>query len=417
MTKERTPRIYSFQEHQIAPHHIDSHAYYIIQKLKSKGFEAYLVGGGVRDLLLKQVPKDFDISTSAKPEEVRKIFHNCILIGRRFRLAHLRFGKQIIEVATFRAGDAASEDLIIQDNVFGTPEEDALRRDFTINGLFYDVEKSEIIDFVDGVKDAEKKLLKTIGDPILRFRQDPVRMIRLLKFKARFDFEIEDKTFKALKECKEEIVKSSQARILEELFQMLKSGSSAKFFKLLYETGLLDLLLPKIAKNFKTGSDILNFLKAADNFILKHGKDCLEKATLFTLLVFPLIEQHLRSLNRPRIHLGFIFNEAREIIHQTFAPFFVLARNTKSDMLNIILNQFRFTPLFIEPYKNIRLPHDPYFGTAFQTFHLRCQLNKDLLPIYTKWHEAYVNHQKSNPHLEQKLQNRHKRRRRKRKNR
>ena len=405
-------KIYPFEEHKIAPQHIDSHAYYIIKKLKSKGFEAYLVGGGVRDLLLKQVPKDFDISTSAKPEEIRKIFNNCILIGRRFRLAHIRFGRKIIEVATFRSGDAASEELITHDNEWGSPQEDALRRDFTINGLFYDVEDSTIIDYVGGMEDAKKKTLNTIGEATLRFRQDPVRMIRLLKFKARFDFAIEEKTLKALKKSKNEIMKSSQARILEELSRMLQSGASAKFFKLLEESGLLALLLPKISEHLKTSTSILRLLHEADAFILKHGKESLEKGTLFTLLVFTLIENRLKEMAQTeKVHLGIIMGKAKEIINQTFSPFFLLSRNLKAAMISIIVNQFRFTPLHTKSYKKIHLPHDPFFSLAFQFFHLRSSLNKEFIPIYTQWHEAYVNYQKKHPHLEDRTNRRPRRRR------
>ena len=209
------PKIYTIDHHQISPDKIDQHAFYVIQKLREAGHKAYLVGGGVRDLLLSQSPKDFDVSTSAKPEEIRSLFRNAILIGRRFRLAHVRFGKKVIEVATFRAGETGTAELIVRDNVWGTEEEDVLRRDFTINGLFYNPESGEVIDYVGGYPDLEKRILRTIGEPEVRFSQDPVRMIRLLKFCARFNFEIERPTFEALLNCKKEILKSSSARVLE----------------------------------------------------------------------------------------------------------------------------------------------------------------------------------------------------------
>ena len=239
------PKIYYFKNHDILPKKIDKHAYYIVEKLKQKGHKAYIVGGSVRDLLLKQIPKDFDISTSAKPEEIKKIFKSSLLIGKRFRLAHVRFGRKIFEVATFRSGDIESSTLILENNIWGGEEEDALRRDFTINGLLYDPEKQIMLDYVGGFEDAKKKVLKTIGEPKIRFIQDPVRMIRLLKFKARFNFKIDQNANNALKKCKNEITKCSQARILEELLRMLQSGASEKFFFLLQENGLLLPLLPK----------------------------------------------------------------------------------------------------------------------------------------------------------------------------
>src|SRR6185503_17825507 len=208
---------YSFEEHGLSLQHIDLDALYVMEKLRAAGFVAYLVGGSVRDLLLNQKPKDFDISTSAQPEEIKKLFRNCILIGRRFRLAHIRFGKKTLEVSTFRSGATESDELIVRDNVWGSPEEDATRRDFTINGLFYDPATQEVIDYVDGYDDLQKKTLRTIGQPYIRFRQDPVRMLRLLKFQARFGFNVDSPSQIALVECRAEIVKSAPARILEEL--------------------------------------------------------------------------------------------------------------------------------------------------------------------------------------------------------
>ena len=202
------PKIYHVDEHQIAPDEIDKHAFYVIHRLREAGHIAYLVGGGVRDLLLKQRPKDFDVSTSAKPEEIKALFRNAILIGRRFRLAHIRFGKKVIEVSTFRAGATEEAGLIVRDNEWGSEEQDVLRRDFTINGLFYDPESQKVIDYVDGYPDLEKRMLRAIGQPDIRFTQDPVRMIRLIKFSARFHFDIHRPTLEALLNCKGEILKS-----------------------------------------------------------------------------------------------------------------------------------------------------------------------------------------------------------------
>lgn len=224
------PKIYSVSEHVIDQSLIDPDALLTINKLREAGHTAYLVGGGVRDLLLKRAPKDFDISTSALPEQVKQVFHrNCILIGRRFRLAHVRFGHKILEVSTFRSGENDS-DLILQDNKWGSAQEDVLRRDFTINGLYYDPSNHTIIDYVGGWEDIQKNMLRTIGDPYIRFKQDPVRMIRLLKFRARFGLDIDMESRKALVNCRDEIVKSSPARVLEEIFRMLESGASAPFF-------------------------------------------------------------------------------------------------------------------------------------------------------------------------------------------
>ena len=184
------PKIYSKKEHGISIDLFDSDALYAICKLQQAGFQAYVVGGSIRDLLLGHIPKDFDISTSARPEQIKSLFQRqCLLIGRRFRLAHLRFGSKVIETSTFRSGEN-SDSLILRDNTWGSEEEDVIRRDFTMNALFYDPSREIIIDYVGGVEDIHKKILRSIGNPWVRFKQDPVRMLRCLKFQARFNCHI-----------------------------------------------------------------------------------------------------------------------------------------------------------------------------------------------------------------------------------
>ncbi len=382
------PKIYSFKEHEISSKNIDSHVFEIIEKLKKNGFTSYLVGGSVRDLLLKQVPKDFDISTQATPEEIKKLFRNCILIGKRFRLAHIRFGSKVYEVSTFRRGDISTSELILRDNEWGSEVDDAIRRDFTINGLFYDTETQNIIDYVGGVEDAKKKILRVIGDPTIRFLQDPVRMIRLLKFKARFDFNIDEETLKALDKCKDEITKSSQARILEELFRMLQSGSAERFFSLLHEYGLLNRLLPKVSNNFTQTDAILKLLKQADIYICKHSNDLLERPILASCLVFPILENTIS--HHPFAHLGAIAEEASKLITGIFSPFFLLPRKLKQMMMSILINQFRFTP-HAKTRPRLRIPRDQFFPLALKFLKLRCMDKSELLSTYSLWHEYLIN--------------------------
>ena len=221
-------------------------------RLGRKGFTAYLVGGGVRDLILGRTPKDFDVSTNATPSQIRKIFQNCFLIGRRFRLAHIHFDGKIIETATFRRCPDQDEDngelYVFRDNCYGTPEEDALRRDFTINGLFYEVERFSIIDHVGGLSDIQNRLIRSIGDPNIRFREDPVRMIRAVRFASRLDFRIEPATYNAILRHHGEILKASPPRVFDELLKLFAFGAGEKAFRLLYKTGLLHDLLPEIAE-------------------------------------------------------------------------------------------------------------------------------------------------------------------------
>ena len=253
------PRILSRPEHNISRKNIDADAIKVLYRLKNAGFVAYLVGGGVRDLLLERAPKDFDIGTSAHPQQVRKLFRNCFIVGRRFRLAHVRFGRKVIEVSTFRraAEPEQGDHLIRRDNTFGTPEEDAFRRDFTVNALFYDIATFSVIDWVSGLEDLTARVIRTIGDPALRFREDPVRMLRAVALAARLDFTIDPDTAEAIRFLRGEIVRSSPARILEELYKILRQGRSQKTFEMLHDYGLLAYLLPEADRAIADGGQAL----------------------------------------------------------------------------------------------------------------------------------------------------------------
>jgi poly(A) polymerase len=259
----------------IAKERVDPDAAKVVKRLTRSGHQAYLVGGGVRDLLLGQKPKDFDIATSARPHEVRALFRNCRVIGRRFRLAHVLFsGGKIIEVATFRRdprdGDAppvstiddgdgmrlvpgartVDEDtdlLIRHDNAFGEPHEDALRRDFTINGLFYDLERDEVIDYVGGVRDVRARVVRTIGDPAIRFREDPIRILRAIKFCARLDLGLDPELYDALIDQRQTVGRASPPRTFEEILRLLRGGAAHRSFYLLWDSGLLSLLIPELS--------------------------------------------------------------------------------------------------------------------------------------------------------------------------
>lgn len=395
------PKVYSIEQHLISPDKIDQHAFYVIEKLKNAGHKAYLVGGGVRDLLLNVKPKDFDISTSAKPEEIRALFRNAILIGRRFRLAHVRFGKKIIEVSTFRSGEIESSDLIVRDNEWGSEEEDVLRRDFTINGLFYDPHSGAVIDYVEGYPDLEKRILRTIGQPEARFSQDPVRMIRLIKFCARFNFEIDTPTFEALLSCRKEIVKSSSARVFEELLRMLESGSSKAFFHLLKEYGLLSALLPELAHFLETKADALTLqlLGEMDSEIRKGMAPLPDRALLLSLLIFPLLNHYLkdRIKTEPKPpHLGQIESIALYVIDCVFLPFFKLPRRMRAVMAFILTSQYRFIPLDGRSVRHPRIPKDSLTPLALQLLQLRAAVDPELLPQYTLWTQAsYQSHEPS----------------------
>jgi poly(A) polymerase len=283
---------------------LDPDAVKIVRRLTRFDHRAYLVGGCVRDLLLDRKPKDFDVGTSATPRQMKRLFRNCRIIGRRFRLAHIYFqhGK-IIEVATFRArdvddtADAKGKDLLIrEDNVFGTPEEDALRRDFTINALFYDVTKGNVIDHADGLGDLRQRLVRTIGDPAIRFREDPVRILRAIKFAARLDFKIEKRTLAALQQASREIEKAASPRVLEEIARFGREGAARRSFELLRDTRVLETILPEVAAacaaESKAWDLLLRLLERTDRERRRDERP-IRVGETFTLLVLPMLARPL----------------------------------------------------------------------------------------------------------------------------
>ncbi len=285
------PTIIPRNHHSISRKWISPNAVKVLYRLKERGYYAYLVGGSVRDLLLGREPKDFDVATDATPNEVKKIFRNCRLIGRRFRLAHIHFHDEIIEVATFRssvmdepevpAGDPGTppappepaeavqiqagspeviplpkqrpprmlkteDGMILRDNVFGTPEEDAIRRDFTVNALFYNIADFSVIDYVGGMQDLSEGMIRLIGDPVVRFTEDPVRMVRAVRFAALLGFEIEPATLQALLDLRDRVALASPSRMYEEVLKLFLKGEGEKTYQLLRTTGLFGVIFPSL---------------------------------------------------------------------------------------------------------------------------------------------------------------------------
>lgn len=274
--------------------HLDLDVVKALRRLSRQGYTAYLVGGGVRDLLLGRRPKDFDIATDARPPEVRRIFRNSRVIGRRFRLVHILYpGGKIIECATFRRDPESGfeilpfeeakgvdnvsrgavrlaplraeyddeDDLLIRhDNHFGLPHEDAIRRDFTINGLFYDIERAEVIDYVGGMPDLERGVVRTIGDPGVRFREDPVRILRAIKFSARLDMGIDRAVCKAMIEHRAELHKAAKPRVLEEILRLLRGGAAHRSIFLTLDLGVLEEILPALAESLESSRDMAKYV-------------------------------------------------------------------------------------------------------------------------------------------------------------
>ena len=243
------PLVIERSDHPISRKNLDQDAVRILYRLKRNGYEAYVVGGAVRDMLQGEIPKDVDIATNARPWEIRDLFHNSRTIGRRFRIVHVFFGDKNIEVSTLRRQIEVADDeddlYVEEDNAWGDVESDAFRRDFTINALFYDINDFSLIDYVGGVQDIEDQVIRCIGDPAVRFQEDPVRMLRAIKFAARFGFHIEEETAAAMRSYAEEILKASQPRVTEELFRIIGQRNGKQGLLLLREFGFVDVLWPE----------------------------------------------------------------------------------------------------------------------------------------------------------------------------
>lgn len=403
---------------QIRLEQIDPDALRVVQRLLRYQHKAYLVGGCVRDLLLGRKPKDFDVATSATPNDIRRTFRNCRIIGRRFRLAHVFFGRKIIETATFRAnprtaeddaGESASEEnaaanattaataattegpgngagatvvssgngssstsndlLIRRDNVFGTAEEDARRRDFTINGLFFDVEAVQVIDHVGGLPDLEARLVRTIGDPDVRFREDPVRILRAVKFAARCDLTIEPETFRFMMAHKAELAKCAQARVTEEFYRLLRAGAARRSFELLMETGLLEFLLPELAQAWSKEEEdpevkrriqlFWSYLRALDESVLTRDQPPSDAMILATLLLPPL-RKALAPDAPPTQNMA-------QLVAESVQPFFDRLKVSRrdSDLCRQILLALRFLlPGSRARRQRDRLANRPFFQDA-----------------------------------------------------
>lgn len=301
MTLTVVPR----DQHRISRKQISPNALRVLYRLREAGFAAYLVGGAVRDLLLDGHPKDFDVATDASPEQVKQQFRNCRLIGRRFRLAHVHYGQEIIEVATFRGsaddGSGAMELVdgrIVRDNVYGSIEDDAVRRDFTVNALYYSVDDFSVRDYVGGFQDINDRVLRLIGDPERRFREDPVRMLRAARLAAKLEFSIEPTAVAAIGQCKGLLSGAPPARLFDECLKLFLAGRALASFRMLVRLGLVDELFPESARAMRAERSGLALVEAAlDNTDTRIGADKpVTPAFLFAALMWPAVAAEAASL-------------------------------------------------------------------------------------------------------------------------
>ena len=301
-------------DHPVSRREISDNALKVLHRLTSNGYDAYLVGGCIRDIYFDLHPKDFDVATNATPEQVRRLFRNSRVIGRRFKLVHVLFGREMIEVATFRAShDDGSEKnkhgrdkshhsdsgRILRDNVYGSMEDDALRRDFTVNALYYDARDFTVVDFCNGVQDIEDEVLRLIGDPVTRYHEDPVRMLRALRFKAKLDFTIDPATADPIVELGHLLRDIPSARMFDEILKLLQSGNGVKTFELLEDYGLLRHLFPATDSCLEDQDEfcealIFSALRSTDKRIARDRP--VTPAFLFAALLWGPLQRQLKDL-------------------------------------------------------------------------------------------------------------------------
>ncbi len=306
------PRVLGRDQHSISRKHINSNALKVLYRLHKGGYQAHLVGGGVRDLLLGHQPKDFDVATDATPEQVRELFRNCRLIGRRFRLAHVVFGRDVVEVATFRADhDAVDDDdsadvvrqddgRILRDNVFGTIEEDAFRRDFTVNALYYDISRFAVLDYTGALADLEARRLRLIGDPAARYREDPVRMLRAARFAAKLGFEVDPDTAAPIAECGPLLRDIPPSRLFDEVLKLFVTGHAQGSMEHLLRLDLLQYLFPGADAALKAGDAGFTALleRALDNTDRRLAADKpVTPAFLYAVLLWPVASARASELH------------------------------------------------------------------------------------------------------------------------
>jgi len=391
-------RIIPRDQHNVSRKDISPNALRVLYRLRDAGFSAHLVGGAVRDLLVGGHPKDFDVATDATPEQVRQQFRNCRLIGRRFRLAHVVFGREIIEVATFRAnvddgsGDRETHEggRLLRDNVYGTIEDDAVRRDFTANALYYAIEDFSVRDYTGGFEDVQNRLMRLIGDPETRYREDPVRMLRAVRLAAKLDFEIEAATAAPIPTLAPLLSESAPARLFEECLKLFLSGHGVESFIRLERHGLLPALLPESAAAMKANRSgalrrmVLEGLRSTDRRVA--NDEPVSPAFLFALLLWPAYCRALIALQAQGVHATEAQRRAadRVTVHQL--NMIALPRRFSLPMQEIWLLQSRLS--LRQPKRVSRMLAHPRFRAAFDFLCLRLTASDEHADDVAFWREA-----------------------------
>jgi poly(A) polymerase len=396
-------QVIPFKEHGVARAQISACALSVTDTLQGKGFDAFVVGGAVRDLLLKREPKDFDVATSATPEQVRGLFRRSRIIGRRFQIVHVMCGRETVEVSTFRAGHEVSDKgddsakgksdehgRILRDNVFGNQQQDATRRDLSINALFYDPSTQQVHDYHGGVADLKKKRLRMIGDPAQRYREDPVRMLRAVRFGAALDFEIDPATRKPIRELADLLSSVPPARLFDEMLKLLLSGHAVETVKRLRKDGLHHGLLPMLDVILEQPLGERFVMLALKNTDLRiRGEKGVSPAFLFATLLWHEVLAAWKPIEAGGVPAIPALYKAMDQVMQMQAEKLAIPRRFGGDMKDIWAMQPRFEQRSgRRPYRLLELPR---FRAGYDFLLLRCEsgeLDKEIGEWWTQFQDA-----------------------------
>ncbi len=380
------------KNHRISKTDISPNALKVLNRLNSEGFEAYLVGGSVRDLLLHKAPKDFDVATNATPNQVRNLFRNARIIGRRFKLVHILYHREIIEVATFRGHEPVEEDhktneegMIIRDNVYGTLEEDAFRRDFTINSLYYNIKDGSIIDFTAGAKDVEQRLIRMIGDPSTRYHEDPVRMLRAIRFSGKLHFELAEETAAPLNQLSSLISNVSGSRLFEEMIKLYQCGEAKRAQEKLELYGLFAKLFTQtsnlLQSNYPASKLIALALESTDSRI-NEGKTVNPAFVFAIFLWFPLLEK-TKELKDQGVDPLPALDQAMSLVISEQNKVVTIPKRFTQVMREIWLMQYRFPKRL--GHRAFNIIEHPRFRAAYDFLALRALAGDESIELADWW--------------------------------
>ena len=395
-----SPTVYPREQHKVSRSNISDAARKVLAILNEEGFEACLVGGAVRDLLLDRQPKDYDVATNAEPEELRRVFRSCRLIGRRFRLAHVRMFGETIEVSTFRANIATEEaaepaegtfvaredGLVLRDNVYGTPETDALRRDFTINALFYNMRDFSVIDYVGGMQDIRDRVIRSIGPADVRYTEDPVRMIRAVRIAAQLDFTIEPSTLQAILDRRDHLAHANPSRLFEEVKKLLWCGAAERVIDLLVSTGLFGILFPELSDVGSRDMELAWLKRVTRQFDIwyRNGLD-ISTELMLALLFGKFHEQQAAALMEEGMSEPMALDVASREHLTRLATRIAVPKFLAAHIGQIMGMQPRF--LVLKDKSVARLKHRPVFHDAFIYFKLNGRFSNRHVEEVTWWEQ------------------------------